>query len=286
MADNAKSPLVHGLLLSAALLLGAHAPALAQQSSAPSFGVRSDAEATPATYLAPSITPPGALQSPAAAPEPRLLTLPTPAAPVAVSPVAVAPVAEPVAAVGLTPADAKAPKKLALPGADRAGANKSGADKANAANSGTDSNAMRSTTSRGLSGVVTVLASLGVVLGLFIGMAWLMRRGLPKQGRLLPREAVESLGRIPFPGRQQGQLLRVGNKMVLVSFSNSGADVIAEITDPLEVDRLSGLCAQHDPHSSVKTFRDVVDQFFGEKPQRRAAARSAAAMRTKERDVV
>lgn len=179
------------------------------------------------------------------------------------------PAVEPPAPIGLKPAEAKSAKKLSLPGSNRDG-DKS-ADKPNAAG--------------GLSGVFSVLGSLGVVLGLFLMMAWLMRRGLPKQGRMLPREAVESLGRIPFPGRQQGQLLRVGNKLILVSFSNSGADVIAEITDPLEVDRLSGLCAQADRYSSVKTFRDVVDQFFGEKPGRRDAARQAAAAKIKERDV-
>jgi flagellar biogenesis protein FliO len=179
------------------------------------------------------------------------------------------PAAEQPVPIGLKPAEAKSAKKLSLPGSNRDG-DKS-ADKPNAAG--------------GLSGVFSVLGSLGVVLGLFLMMAWLMRRGLPKQGRMLPREAVESLGRIPFPGRQQGQLLRVGNKLILVSFSNSGADVIAEITDPLEVDRLSGLCAQADRYSSVKTFRDVVDQFFGEKPGRREAARQATAAKIKERDV-
>ncbi|MGC3966698.1 MAG: hypothetical protein QM775_04815 [Pirellulales bacterium] len=115
-------------------------------------------------------------------------------------------------------------------------------------------------------GAASVIASLAVVLGLFIAVVWVLRRGLPQQNRKLPKEAVESLGHIPFPGRQQGQLLRVGNKLVLVSFSTAGADVITEVTDPLEVDRLAGLCAQADPHGAVRSFRDVVDGFFREKP--------------------
>lgn len=268
MMLSAKPTIVRRLIPISLLTLCAFVPASAQQLSQPTVSqpslqqtsppafdaarpveMRRDPETTPATY----VSSPGTLAPPASA-----------------QPIAVPVAVEQPTPVGLTPADAKTTKKLALPGNNRTGDDKSGT---------------RSAVSGGLSGVLTVLASLGLVLGLFMGMAWLMRRGMPKQGRLLPREAVESLGRIPFPGRQQGQLLRVGNKIVLVSFSNTGADVITEITDPLEVDRLSGLCAQVDRYSSVKTFRDVVDQFFGEKPARREAARTAAAARLKERDL-
>jgi hypothetical protein len=101
----------------------------------------------------------------------------------------------------------------------------------------------------------------------------------------LPREAVATLGHIAFPGRQQGQLLRVGNKLVLVSFSNAGADVITEVTDPLEVDRLAGLCAQADPHGAVRSFREVVDGFFRERPTAAAGA-ARRGMLAEEDDVV
>ena len=136
------------------------------------------------------------------------------------------------------------------------------------------------------SGMLGVVGSLVVVLGLFLIAAWIMRRSLPQQNRTLPKEAVETLGRIPFPARQQGQLLRVGNKLVLVSFSAAGAHVIAEVTDPLEVDRLAGLCAQNDPHGATRSFRDVVDGFFRERPGRETfAAAGRPAPRAEEDDV-
>lgn len=137
--------------------------------------------------------------------------------------------------------------------------------------------------SRAAGGAATVIASLALVLGLFVVAAWVLRRGMPRQNRSLPKEAVESLGRIPFPGRQQGQLLRVGNKLVLVSFSTAGADVITEVTDPIEVDRLAGLCAQSDPHAAVRSFREVVDGFFRDKP---AAGLAHSGRRTAEEDDV
>jgi flagellar biogenesis protein FliO len=236
----------------------------AQQLSPPPIEMRRDSAVEPVTFGA------APTASPLTAPPPQLLKLPTgPEAVPAATGIEAAP------AVELTQRDGKSPKKLELPGSDRKAGDQAGA---------------RGTTG-GVAGVFSLLASLGVVLGLFLGAAYLMRRGMPKQGRMLPREAVESLGRIPFPGRQQGQLLRVGNKLVLVSFSSGGASVITEITDPLEVDRLAGMCAQADRHGSVKSFRDVVEQFFGEKPKRpepphrNAQQRDLATSRLKEHDV-
>jgi flagellar biogenesis protein FliO len=129
-------------------------------------------------------------------------------------------------------------------------------------------------------GWATVLGSLGLVLGLFLVCARLLRKGMPQTARLLPKEAVETLGRMPLPGRRQGQLLRVGNKVVLVSFSTGGADVLVEIDDPAEVDRLAGLCASTDPHGATQSFRGIVEHFFGEKPARASGnARGALAAR-------
>lgn len=260
MNHSAPSTINRRLISFAVLALAISSSASAQQLSP--HEMRRDENTKPITYVAEPTA------SPLTTPPPQLLQLPT--APVA-APVATGPEAAP--AVELTPRDGKAPKKLALPGSNRSGGDQT-------ATSGPKS---------GIAGVFSLLASLGVVLGLFIGAAYLMRRGLPKQGRVLPREAVESLGRIPFPGRQQGQLLRVGNKLVLVSFSSGGASVITEITDPLEVDRLAGMCAQADRNSAVKSFRDVVDQFFGEKkrpePPHRNASRDTATSRLREHDV-
>jgi len=264
MNHNAPSTITRRLISFALLIAATAPPATAQQLSPPPPDMRRDSAVEPVTFGA------APTASPLAAPPPQLLKLPTTpeAAPAATA-------VEAMPAVELTQRDGKSPKKLALPGSDRTAGEQAGS---------------RGTTG-GVAGVFSLLASLGVVLGLFLGAAYLMRRGMPKQGRMLPREAVESLGRIPFPGRQQGQLLRVGNKLVLVSFSSAGASVITEITDPLEVDRLAGMCAQADRHGSVKSFRDVVEQFFGEKPKRpepphrNAPQRDVATSRLKEHDV-
>lgn len=132
-----------------------------------------------------------------------------------------------------------------------------------------------STASRapGGSSTSTVLIALAVVLGLFLGLVALLRRGMPNQTRTLPAEAVELLGRIALPGRRQGHLIRVGNKITLVSFANNETRPLIEITDPLEIDRLAGLCKQADPTSATRSFRSVVDGFFREKTSRETEAR-------------
>ena len=43
--------------------------------------------------------------------------------------------------------------------------------------------------------LITVAASLGIVLGLFFVLMWCFRRGMPKSTRSLPPEVVEVLGK-------------------------------------------------------------------------------------------
>jgi flagellar biogenesis protein FliO len=59
---------------------------------------------------------------------------------------------------------------------------------------------------------------------------------------MLPREAVEVLGRTTLLGRQQVHLVRCGNKIVLLSVTPGGVETLTEIADPAEVDRLHSIC--------------------------------------------
>lgn len=85
-------------------------------------------------------------------------------------------------------------------------------------------------------------ASLGIVLGLFLLVVWMMRRGMPKGGGLVPSEAVEVLGRAPIGGKQSVHLVRCGNKIVLLNVSAASVETLTEITDPAEVERLQEIC--------------------------------------------
>jgi len=104
----------------------------------------------------------------------------------------------------------------------------------------------------------TTGAALAVVLGIFFLCAALVRRGAKKSNARLPEEAVSVLGRVPLAARQFAELIRVGNKLVLVSVTPHGAEPLTEITDPAEIDRLVGLCRQGQKGSSTAEF----DQIF------------------------
>jgi flagellar biogenesis protein FliO len=110
----------------------------------------------------------------------------------------------------------------------------------------------------------TAGAGLAIVVGLFLTSAWLLRRGSPKPGGLLPPEAFAVLGRSPLTPQSIAHLLRIGNKLVLVAVSADGAQPLTEITDPLEVDRLTGLCASGRGHGPAAEFQQVLAQLAKE----------------------
>jgi flagellar biogenesis protein FliO len=111
-----------------------------------------------------------------------------------------------------------------------------------------------------LSALITVGGSLAIVLGLFFVVAWAMRKTAPRGSVALPREVFDVLGRAPLGARQQVQLLRCGNKLLLVSITPGGVETLTEIADPLEVDRIAGVCQQAHPKSSTLAFRQVFQQ--------------------------
>lgn len=113
--------------------------------------------------------------------------------------------------------------------------------------------------------IKTVLGSLAVVLGSFFLLAWFLKRNRGGGQQALPKEVIEILGRVPLAGKQQMQLVRVGGKLILLCVSASGAETLTEITDPLEVERLSGACQATQPNSVSSSFRQVLEQ-FGKEP--------------------
>lgn len=106
----------------------------------------------------------------------------------------------------------------------------------------------------------SIVGSLAVVLGLFLVVVWCSRRFAPAGSSLLPKEVVELLGRAPLTGRQSMQLVRIGNKLLLVAISTAGAETLTEITDPVEVEHLSALCRRGRIDSATSSFTQVLGQ--------------------------
>ncbi len=121
--------------------------------------------------------------------------------------------------------------------------------------------ALLRTPATGWGAVSSVGASLGLVLGAFLCVAWLSKRYLPKTAGPLPKEVVEQLGWAPLAGRQQMQLLRLGNKLLLIAVTPGGkAEPLGEVTDQAEVERLSAICRRAKPESATHAFRQVMNE--------------------------
>lgn len=114
------------------------------------------------------------------------------------------------------------------------------------------------------SALVTVGGGLSAVLGVFLVVVWCTRRFAPPGAGVLPQEAVELLGRAPLTARQQMQLIKVGNKLLLVALSPTGIEPLTEITDATEVEHLLGLCRRGKSNSSTVLFQQTLAQLAKE----------------------
>lgn len=116
----------------------------------------------------------------------------------------------------------------------------------------------------GMSGITAVASSLAIVLGLFFVFVWLMRRSSPSTVAALPAEVIETLGKVTLGYRQQVNLVRCGNRLLLLSVTPAGVETLSEYADPDEVTRLVALCRQAQPGSASTTFRQVFHQLAGQ----------------------
>ncbi len=110
------------------------------------------------------------------------------------------------------------------------------------------------------SSMISMFASLSLVLALFMGVAWFFRGVTPKQSRSLSKDVVQVLGRTQLAARHNMILIRFGRKLVLVSQQLGQTQTLSEIDDPSEVDHLLGLCEQTNSSSISNSFLDVMTQ--------------------------
>lgn len=109
----------------------------------------------------------------------------------------------------------------------------------------------------------SVLFSLGIVLSMFLGLAWLYRKSQPQSAAKLPSEIVQILGRTNIAPRQSMMVVRFGSKLLLVSQQPGQTETLSEITDPIEVDRMAGICESKAPRSATQSFSSVLLQVAG-----------------------
>ena len=107
--------------------------------------------------------------------------------------------------------------------------------------------------------ISTVLGGLAIVVGAFLLVAWVLRRGMPHAASRLPGDVVEVLGHASITSKQSVHLIRLGNKLLLVALTPGGAEPLGEIGDPDEVTRIIGLCQSQTKGSTSAAFRQVFE---------------------------
>ena len=110
----------------------------------------------------------------------------------------------------------------------------------------------------------STFAALAVVTGLLLLAMWGLKRSMPQSMQLLPAEAASVLGRMPLTGKQFAHLIKLGDKLLLVSITPTGVDTLTEVTDPDQVTRLVALCSSNAPHSAKRDFDQILQQLATE----------------------
>jgi len=124
---------------------------------------------------------------------------------------------------------------------------------------------------------LSVIFSMGIVISLFLGLAWVYKKSLPKSMGRLPHEVVQVLGRTSISPRQQMYVVRFGKKLLLVSQQPGQTQTLSEISDDEEVDRLTGMCESNLPSSSTQSFSEVLRQVAtGQRTTDRRRSRTTA----------
>jgi flagellar biogenesis protein FliO len=97
----------------------------------------------------------------------------------------------------------------------------------------------------------------GIVVLIVVGARFWKKHG-PKLSGGLPVEAVEVLGKRNIDTRQAIVLVRLGSRILVLGSTANGLRTLSEVTDPVEVDYLAGLCHHRDADNGVaQTFRSL-----------------------------
>ena len=117
-------------------------------------------------------------------------------------------------------------------------------------------------------GWLTTLGGLTAVLALVFLTAKFLKRKVPAAQQSLPAEVVQVLGRKALDYRHQIHLVRFGSRMLVLGTSHEGIRTLSEITDPVEIDVLAGLCKTSEKASIAGSFRRLFQGLQGREPAR------------------
>ncbi len=107
--------------------------------------------------------------------------------------------------------------------------------------------------------MVTTFGGLCIVLGLLMGIVWLIKRNGALQPGPQHAPLVEVMGSYRIGPRNEVSVVRFGSKLLAVSVSANGTETLAELDDPQEVSHLIELCGSTNPATVPWRLRQAID---------------------------
>ncbi len=108
--------------------------------------------------------------------------------------------------------------------------------------------------------MVKMGGSLAIVLSLFLGLVWVTKRRRPR-GFQLTNQTLEVIGQTPLSKNHTLHIVKLGQRLLLVSAGESEVTCLSEITDPVEIEQLLSSATTTLPkHSTFKSLFAQYDQ--------------------------
>ena len=107
------------------------------------------------------------------------------------------------------------------------------------------------------------LSSLLFVTALFACFAYWIRRNRGQKNPGIAAEAWEILGHGNLGAKHGVQLVRLGNRLLLLGYSSHAVHTLAEINDPEEVRHLRSICKTNRPQFAARIPDQIMKAFSG-----------------------
>lgn len=125
--------------------------------------------------------------------------------------------------------------------------------------------------------MLRLMGSLALVIGLVVAAAWGLKRLAPRSSGMFSSETVKVLARTYLAPRQMVCLLKVPGKLLVVGSTAGGIATLAEIADPVEVERVLGSFEKSSARGASATFRNLLASVTGGGEDSRSAHEEAGA---------
>ena len=112
----------------------------------------------------------------------------------------------------------------------------------------------------------STIGSLALVIAAILILGVLLKWQHPASRGLLPQSVVQDLGRRPLDPRNVVHLVRCGSKILVLGVGPQGLTALSEITDPVEVDTLTGLCSSKEAEGQPQ-FGSILKRMLGGNPE-------------------